>query len=157
MSEARVFAEGALRYVEASGSGTAWQTASAAHTGLVSYVQAGFTVNSARKVATIMERGYPSHHKIIGAEAVTTQFTYLLSNVAGMLPYTATADGASVPLYHLELKSDADEGDATAVWTQFVRGVLVSRNITEAEEGNTVQENWAFISQSGPTGSGYIA
>lgn len=157
MSEARVFAEGALRYVEASGSGTSWGTASAATTGLVSYVQAGLAAASARRVATIMERGFPSHHKIIGAEAPTVQFTYLLSNVAGVLPYTATADGASVPLYHLELKSDADEGDATAVWQQFIRGVLESRNITEAEEGNTVQENWRFIAMNGPTASGYIA
>jgi hypothetical protein len=157
MSEVRVFAEGALRWAVASGSGQAWQTASGGATGLLSYVEAGMTNASARKVTTIMERGYPSHHKIVGADAPTIQFSYKESNIAQAPVYTATADGASIPLLNFELKSDADEGDATAVWRQFIRGTRVSQQFTEGEEGNMVQETWNFIAMSGPTGSGYIA
>src|SRR3972149_9034460 len=103
--EVRTFAEGALRWAQASGTG-GWATASAPATALVGFVQAGMTYNSARGVVTVMERGTAHHHKITTVNAQEFQFTYLQA-VTGNKAAPATAAGASTPQVHLDLESTA--------------------------------------------------
>lgn len=154
--EVRTFAEGALRWVQASGTG-GWQTASAAQSALMGFVQAGLRINSARNVQTIMERGIPHHHKVIESTPVEVQFTYLQAVTANMANPT-TASGASTPQAHFELRSTDAEAlsGPSAQWWQFMNGVLVSRGPTEAANGNQIQEIWRFLAMTGPTGSAYM-
>jgi hypothetical protein len=153
--EARIFAEGALRWVQASGTG-AWATASAAATALVGFVQAGTTFNSAANVITVTERGRPHHHKIAGQEPVEVQFTYLQA-VTANIANPATASGVSTPQVHFELRSQDNEvAAASAQYWQFQNCVLVSRGWTETEEGNQFQETWRALAISGVNSSGYI-
>ncbi len=67
--EARVFAEGTLKWVQASGTGPAWATASAPASATVGFVQAGVSTNSAATIVTVKERGFPHHHKQVGSRA----------------------------------------------------------------------------------------
>lgn len=156
-TEVRVFAEGSLRWAAASASGGAWATASAAPTALVGFVQAGMAAPSAQRVTTIMERGVPSHHKVIGKDAGEIVFTIQEAVTANDPALrVATAGGATVPLMHFELKSKAAE-DASALYYQFLHCALVSNNWTEGEEGNTRQQTWRYLSYVGPTASGYLS
>ena len=155
--EARIFAEGALRWTQASGTGGPWNTASAAATALVGFVQVGLSFNSARNIETVMDRGIPHHHKNIGREAIEVQFTYLQAVTANMAN-PATASGASTPQAHFELKYNDDEAPTlTGQYFQFTWGVMLNRGFTDAEKGNQLQETWRFLSMVGPTGSGYMA
>lgn len=154
--EVRTFAEGALRWVQASGTG-AWGTASGAATALVGFVQAGTNFNSARNVATVKDRGVPHHHKNLGQEPVEVTFTYLQAVTANMAN-PATGSGVSTPQAHFELRhTDAEVAAASAQYFQFQNGVMLSRGWTEGEEGNQFQETWRFLAMVGPTASGYIA
>ncbi len=154
--EARTFAEGALRWAQASGTG-GWATASAAATALMGFVQAGMTMTSARRVETVMERGTPHHHKNLGADPVEVQFTYLQAVTANMAN-PAIASGVSTPQAHFELRStDVESPTLTAQYWQFMNGIMLRRGLTEGENGNQIQETWRFLTMTGPTGSGYIA
>ena len=154
--EVRIFAEGAVRHVQASGTG-GWKTASAAATALVGFVQAGTNFDSAGRYAPVMERGMPHHHKFLGADFVEVEFTYLYGVTANMAE-PATASGVSTKQTHFELKMDVDElGGGTAHYYQFMNGVRLSHGFTEQEEGNQLRERWRFLSMIGPTASGYIA
>ena len=154
--EVRTFAEGALRWAQASGTG-GWATASAPATALVGFVQAGMTYNSARGVVTVMERGTAHHHKVTTVDPQEIQFTYLQA-VTGNKAAPATASGASTPQVHLELKlTDTELPSVTAQYFQFHNCVKVTEGWTEGENGNQWQETWRALSMIGPTGSGYIA
>lgn len=154
--EARVFAEGALRWAQASGTG-AWNTASGAATALVGFVQVGARFASAANMATVMDRGLPHHHKKLGAAPIDVTFTYLQSVTANMAN-PATGSGVSTKQAHFEVKINDDESPTlTAQYYQFMNGIMISRGWTEAEQGDQFQENWRFLSMTGPTGSGYIA
>lgn len=153
--EVRIFAEGALRHVQASGTG-AWATASGAATALVGFVQAGVAFTSARRVATVMDRGTPHHFKNLGPDAQEVTFTYLQAVTANMAN-PATASGASTPQIHMELRQQDNEiAAASAQYFQFMNGVLVSRGWSESDEGNQFSETWRFLSMTGPTASGYL-
>jgi hypothetical protein len=153
--EVRIFAEGSLRWVQASGTG-GWATASGALTGLIGFVQAGMSFASARTFAQIRDRGVLHHHKFQSQEATELTFTYMQS-VAASGANPATASGASTPQAHFELRQNAAEDGATsAEYFQFRNGVMLSRGWTEAEEGNNYQETWRFLSYNGPTASGYL-
>lgn len=153
--EARIFAEGALRWVQASGVG-GWGTASAAGTALMGFVQAGLKIASARNVTTVKDRGFPHHHKVVGAEPIDVQFTYLQAVTANMAK-PATGSGVSTPQSHFEIRhTDAEVAAASAQYWQLMNGVLLSQQWAEAEDGNTIQETWRFLSMTGPTASGYI-
>jgi len=154
--EARIFAEGSLRWVQASGTG-GWATASGATTALVGFVQAGSNFASARTVATVMERGQPHHHKVTVSEAPTVTFTYIQAVTANMAN-PATASGVSTPQMHFQLRAtDAEVAAASGQYHLFMNGVLESRGWTEGEDGNQYAETWRFLSMTGPTASGYIA
>lgn len=160
-NEARVFAEGSLRFVQASGTGgsliSAMVTASAPATGLVGLVQAGTKGPSAQMVETIKERGVPHHHKVIGKEAGEVTFSFLEAVTANDPALRiGTAAGASVPMAHFELKSKAPE-DASALYYQFYHCTLVSNNWSEEEKGNAREQTWRYLSMVGPTASGYLS
>ena len=153
--EARIFAEGSLRYIQASGTG-GWVTASAAISALLGFVQAGMSYNSARGVATVMERGLPHHHKFTDSQPPEVTFTYLQAATANKLAI-ATASGVSTPQAHFELRhTDAEIAAASGQYFQFANGVKVSEGWTEAAEGNQWQETWRFLTMTGPTASGYM-
>lgn len=157
--EVRVFAEGSLRWVQASGTG-GWATGSAAVTALIGFVQAGAGYNSARGVVTVMERGSAHHHKVITVDPPEITFSYLQA-VTGNMPLIrmATASGVSVPAVHFELRqTDAEtQSGPSALWYQFMLCTLVSQGWTEGENGNTYQETWRALSMVGPTASGYLS
>lgn len=153
--EVRIFAEGSLRWVQASGTG-AWKTATSPISGLMGFVQAGTQFDSARNVATIRDRGVPHHHKVVSREPLEITFTYLHGVTADMAN-PATASGVSTPQVHLELKYLDDEiGSPTGQYFQFMNGIMLTRGWQEAEEGNQFSETWRFLSMTGPTASGYL-
>src|SRR3990172_11831006 len=148
--EVRTFAEGTLRWVQASGTG-GWATASAALTGLIGFVQVGASFASAREYAQIRNRGVLHHHKFQSENASELTFTYLQS-VAASGANPATASGASTPQAHFELRQNAaEDGAASAEYFIFMNGVMLSRGWTESEEGNQYAETWRFLSWIGPT------
>lgn len=154
--EARVFAEGSLRWVQASGI-NGWATASAPVSALVGFVQAGERFNSAANMAVIKERGVPHHHKKLGAEAIEIQFTYLQA-VTANIPNPATASGVSTKQVHMEIRHQDDEvAAASAQYFQLMNGVRITQGWTEGENGNQLQETWRFLSMTGPTASGYLS
>ena len=157
MPEIRTFPEGSLRWVQASGVGLTWATASAPQSALVGFVEPGLSVSSARDVLAVYERGKPSHHKLMQETMPEVTFTYKQAVTANMAPMFATASGASVPLVHLELKADVKEAPGSAQWFQFIGGVCLNRGYTEPADGNRFQETWRFLAYTGPTASGYLA
>ena len=153
--EVRIFAEGALRWAQASGTG-GWATASAPATALVGFVQAGVGFSSARRVITVMDRGTPHHHKNQGPDPIEVTFTYMQAVTANMAN-PATASGVSTPQVHMELRQQDNEiAAASAQYFQMMNGILVSRGWTEGEDGNQFSETWRFLSMTGPTASGYL-
>ncbi len=156
--EVRVFAEGALRWAQASGTGGAWATASGASTALVGFVQAGFSNTSAQRAVTITDRGIPKHHKVIGREPVTLTLEFLQAVTANDPAISvATSLGASTPMLHFELKSDSVElGAGSATYRQFRYAVLTDNQWTEGEEGNVARQTWVALEMNGPTASGYL-
>lgn len=158
MTEARNFLEGSLRWVQASATGKTWQTASAAPTGLIGYVQVGFAFTQTRNNALIKERGIPDHWKLMGYEAVQLKIKYLQAVTANYPPTSVTAAGASVPMVHFELKQNMPElGAASATYYQFINAVIGPTVFGEAEQANTIDQTWNCIAMVGPTGSGYLA
>jgi len=154
--EARTFAEGALRWVEASGTG-GWTTASAAPTALVGFVLPGAAYRSARTVAAVLERDTPHHHKLLSNDPVEFQFTYRQAVTANR-PDPATGSGASVPKVHFEIKTTIPEAPAfTAQYFQFEHCAKIAEGWTETEQGNVWTERWRALSMTGPTGSGYLS
>lgn len=153
--EVRNFAEGSLRWVQASGTG-AWNTGAAAATQLVGFVQAGAAWNSAQTVVTVMERGSAHHHKVTEQPANTVTFTYLQA-VSAAIAVPAQSSGVSTKQVHLELKgTDTEAPTVTGQYWQFMNCVLESRGWTEDPGGNKFQETWRYLSMNGPTASGYL-
>lgn len=153
--EVRIFAEGSLRWVQASGTG-GWNTASAPISALVGFVQAGLGNTSAQTVVTVMERGSAHHHKVTEKPAGEVTFTYLQAVTANMAN-PAQSSGVSNPQVHFELKhSDVETPTLTGQYFQFHNCVLVSRAVTEGAEGNQIAETWRWLSMVGPTGSGWL-
>lgn len=154
-SEIRTFAEGTLRVVQASGSGRTWSTAATPNSALFGYVQAGMSVASARTINTMMERGFPDHHKFGEAAPVTVTFTF---KQTGTITAWLTASGASVPMLHIEHRASAPEnGTSTGVFNQFMGAILESVNWTENADGNTIQMAFRALAANLFTGSGYLS
>lgn len=157
-NEIRTFAEGSLRWVIPSGTGTTWVTAAAATTGLVGYVQVGLSFTQTQNKAAIKERGYPNHFKNIGEEPASFKFKVLQGNTAQYPPTSVTAAGASLPMINFELKYNMPElGAPTAQFYQFVNGVIMPNTVTEGEQGNSMDQTWSFIKVLGPVSTGYLS
>jgi hypothetical protein len=153
MPEVRVMAEGTLRFVQASGSGSTWATASAPVSGLVAYVQS-FSHTSAANIVQIAERGIPDHHKFAGRSPIDVTFACLWTGAfTGML----TASGSTMPMMHLEHRASAAElGTTSAFYHQYHGAVLTNIGYTEAAEGNSISLTFRALAMNGPTASGYI-
>ena len=103
--EVRTYREGTMRWVQASGRGTSWATASAPQSGLFGFVEAGANFQRGEEYAAIYNRGVLSHNKLIRALPVEGSFT-VLEGVTADWPdnVIGTASGASVKMMHLEFK-----------------------------------------------------
>lgn len=154
-SEVRTFPEGTLRAVQASGSGRTWSTAATPNSALFAYVQAGKSVQSARTMNAIMERGVPDHWKFGEATPITVTFTV---KQTGAISAFLTASGASVPLLHLEHRASATEnGAATGIFNQFMGCVIQSIAWTENPDGNTIQFTFGALACTLFTASGFLS
>jgi hypothetical protein len=152
MPEVRVASEGTLWFVQASGSGRTWATASAPASGLVAYVQS-FSHTSAVGFTQIMERGIPDHHKFASKSPIDVTFNCLWTGAfTGML----TASGSTVPMMHIEHRASAAELGASGFYHQYHGAVLTNIGFTEAAEGNTIALTFRALAMNGPTASGYI-
>lgn len=153
MGETRTHAEGLLRFVQASGSGRTWATASAPASGLVAYVQS-YSHTSAISYTQIMERGIPDHHKFASKAPVDVTFDCLWT---GAFAAALTASGATVPMLHLEHRAAAAEiGATSAFYHQYHGAVLTNISFTEAAEGDRISLTFRALSMNGPTASGYL-
>lgn len=154
-SEVRTFPEGTLRLVQASGSGRTWATAATPVSALMGYVQAGASLQSARTITTIMERGVPDHHKVTEAAPLSFSFTF---KQTGTIPTGVTGAGASVPMWHIEHRASAPEnGTLTGIFNQFMGCVIESNNWTENPDGNSIQLTFKALAANLYTGSGYLS
>ena len=154
--EARIWREGELRWVQASGTGD-WKTAAAAATGLWGYVRAGFAFDDTWNYVTVSDRGLPKHHKFQGREAPEVTFETLFGITAD-IPNPATSSGVSTPQVHLEIKMREEEvATASGIYYQFTNCVKVRQGFGESEDGNTMAYTFRALSANGPTGSGYLA
>ena len=153
MAEVRVASEGSLWFVQASGSGRTWATASAPVSGLVAYVQS-FSHTSAITYTQIMERGIPDHHKFASKSPIDVTFTCQWTGAfTGML----TASGSTVPMMHLEHRASAAElGSNSGVYHQYHGAVLTNIGFSEAAEGDTINLSFRALAMGGPTASGYV-
>lgn len=155
MPEARTLLEGELRWVQASGSGRTWATAATPASGIVGFC-AGVTITSGQTITTIMNRGIPDHHKKTEAAAIDISFDMLWTGTYA-LP-TASGGGASVPMWHYEFRTSAPElGAASAYYYQFYGCPMVSVDIKEAKEGDTVSIKTKALGMSGANTSGYLS
>ena len=175
--EIRVWREGELRWVEASGTGVnAWQTASAvpastgtgyntaawaARSGTIGYVRAGLSFDETWNYATVSDRGLPKHHKYQGKEPVETTFEILFGITADM-PSANTAVGPSAlgvsrVAYNFELKMREEEvATASGIYYQFHKSQVLRRGLSESEDGDTMGFTVRSLDTNGPTGSGYL-
>lgn len=180
MPETRVWAEGTLRWVEASGatgiSATGWVTGAAVLTatgtaawaalsGLLGFVQPGMTFNHpAREFATVEDRGLPTMHK--WARRLPSEITVrILEAVTGDWPTGNTAIGpsslglADVPSFMLEFKQaiPAVESNLTGIYYQMHHAKILDRQRTEQAEGNILELRMRALAVQGPTASGFLS
>ena len=154
MTEVRNAFEGTLRWVNASGSGATWATASAPTSGLLGFVT-NVTFTSGQQVAVIYNRGIPSHQKVTQKDAITMNFDVQWGVTGDYPDFNVTGSGATVPMKHFELKSTAPEAGG-AIYHQFVGVAKLNNNLTEANPANTQTWSLQGLAMVGPTGSGYL-
>lgn len=154
MAEIRNRREGALRWVQASGSGTSWATASGASTGLIGYVR-NFTWTSGRTVQVISDRGTPSHNKLVSKEGIQVSFDVAYGITGDYPPVNVTGSGATVPMVHMEFKMTAPEAGG-ALYYQFHGLPIASMNFAEGDQENTLSFQGVALAMNGPTASGYL-
>lgn len=155
MAEIFVQREGALRWAQVSGNGLSWQTAAAAPTGLMGFIQS-FSIKSAQTVTTIMDRGVPSHHKVTDKPIVEVDFSFLST---GYWPTgVATNSLATTPQFLMEFKQVAsNSANGSAVYHQFYGVGIRSVKFDEGKDGNTITLSTYAVTYTGPTASGYMA
>lgn len=179
MPEVRVWREGTLRWVEASAgpgiSATGWVTGAAVATatstaawgalsGLIGFVQPGFTFNYPREFSTPEDRGTPVMHKWARVPVVEATFR-VLDGITGDWPTGNTAIGPSAlgltnpPQFHFEFREQipAVESNLTGIYYQLMGARILDRVHTEQAEGNMVEFRVRAMAVQGPTGSGYLS
>lgn len=156
MAEVRNLPEGSLRWVQASGTGRTWATASAPASGLIGFVQEGMTFTSGQTITQIMERGIPDHHKLVSKNAIQVSFTFMWT---GSAQFPVSGSGASVPMYHLEYRASAVEyaGAPSGFFYQFHGVALSQQSFTENGNGDQIQFQGIALGMVGPTASGYLS
>jgi hypothetical protein len=159
--EVRTYREGTLRWVQASGRGTGWTTASAPQSGLFGFVQEGANYQvGANEFVPIYNRGSLSHNKLVRNLPVEGSFT-VLEGITGDWPdmRIGTASGATVPMIHLEFKYLYTELGAGSGYYYQVMGVPFPEGVrvTEGAEGNSREYTFRGLTAVGPTASGYLS
>ena len=160
MAEVRVAMEGTLGWVQQSGSGTSWATASAALSGAnMAYVR-GFSYNSGLRTVQVANRGIPDHNKVVGKDAINGSFSVAYANTADMpTKLSATCAGASVMMIMLEARMKIPEVALSAgsgIYYQFYGIAPVSCAFAEGDNENTMAFNFIALGMNGPTASGYL-
>jgi hypothetical protein len=155
MAEVRTLREGALYWVAASATGslTAWQTASAPASGLFGYVRS-FTFTSGATYQAISERGTPMHWKKMSLEPINGTITFDWTGTVPTFGYSGAS--ASVPTVHLEYKATQPELGNTGRYFQFHSVVVASEAWTEGAPDN-YSVTFNALSMSGANASGYMA
>ncbi len=153
MAEIRNRREGYLYRIAASGSGTAWTTASGASGYLLAFVR-DFTWTSAKTDQVIMDRGLPSHHKNVSKDAIQVNFTVGYA-VTAAFPTAVTGDGSTVPMDMVEFKMTGTEA-GVGIYYQFYGVDWNSKAFTEGDQENTQQFQGLALGMCGPTGSGFM-
>lgn len=139
--------------MQASGSGALWATAATPVSGLMGYVRQ-MSYTSGRTVATISERGVPTHHKEQAKNPIplTVQFAW-----TGQHPTGLSASGASVPLMHLEFKAIQPEILNSGRYMQFQGAIIQQLQLNEQAAEDTMQIQYMCLAMNGPTASGYLS
>lgn len=156
MAEIRTFSEGSLRWVQQSGSGLSWATGTTPPSGLLAFVREGATYNSAQTVITVMERGRPSHQKIVEYAPIDISFDLLLLNSAS-LPNALTASGTTTPMIMLEHRASAAELGASGIYHQFYGVAYKGLKFSEAKDGDKDSLTFVALAMTGPTASGFLS
>ena len=155
MPEARNALEGTLRWVQASGSGSSWATASAPASRTLGFVE-NFKFTSALQRDVIMSRGRASHHKLVSVGPIPVSFDVLYAVTADW-PSPATASGSTTPMVHLELKMTAPEVAAlTGIYYQFYGWPINSLDFSETTPANRLSFQGQALGMSGANASGYL-
>lgn len=152
MPEVRNIYEGTLRWVQASGNGRAWITASGAPSGVIGNVT-DFRFESARQVITVSDRGVPDHHKIAGWTPILVAFE-MQWGITGDTPRAASGGGTTVPLVHLELKSTAPESSG-AIYFQFYGVAFAAHPFAVGLPADVQRWHGSALAMNGPAASGY--
>ena len=160
MAEVRVAMEGTLGWVQQSGSGTSWATASAALSGAnMAYVR-GFSYNSGLRTVQVANRGIPDHNKVVGKDAINGSFSVAYANTADMpTKLSATGAGASVMMIMLEYRMKIPEVALSAgsgIYYQFYGVPPAALAFAEGDNENTMAFNFVALGMNGPTASGYL-
>ena len=152
MAEVRIQNEGAVWWVQASGTGSSWTTASAPASGLYGYVRS-FSFTSGQTTQAVMDRGVPDHWKVVSKQPINITLSFAWT---GAHPTAVSGAGASVPLFHLEYKSDHPENSGTADYYQFHGCAMQSLEFSEGDTENTISQPFQALGMTGPTASGYL-
>lgn len=155
-SEIRNLPEGELRWVQSSGTG-GWLTASAPKSGLMGYVQAGFTFEQPQVFTPYYNRGTAGGFKFVQKQAGTLGIKLAYGITADYPPTAITASGVSTPQVHFEFKQASPENALTAIWHQFQNCVNDGPKLTEGAAQNEYDFQFAFLTFNGPTGSGFLS
>ena len=156
MPEPRNLPEGELRWVQASGTG-GWLTASAPQSGLMGYVQAGASFQQPLTFAPFFNRGTAGGFKLAQKDVGTLTFKLLYGITADYPPTAITASGVSVPAVHFEFKQATTEDNRTGIYHQFRNCVNGGPKFTEQANANEYDFSFQYLTQNGPTGSGYLS
>lgn len=152
MAEIRNMREGMLRWVQASGSGNGWATATSPASGVFGFVRS-FSFTSAQTIQTISDRGTPNHHKVVSKDPPS-----LTVNIAwtGNLPTALSGTGASVPMFHLEYRANEPENGNSGRYAQFYGAPVQQWQFTEADTEDTIAFTFPLLGMSGWNASGYL-
>jgi hypothetical protein len=150
--EQRVAAEGILRWVQASGQGTGWTTASAPVSGIWGFVKE-FSWDSARSIGAAVERGTPVGWKEYDKKPISVTLGF---EWTGTMPTPSTAAGATVPMIHLEHRANEGEmGAGTGRYYQFHGAIIESVGFKEGNP-NMINVKLQALAMSGANASGYL-
>ena len=153
-NEARTQKEGSLWWVQSSGSGRAWATATGPASGLVG-LASDFGFTSARQIVAVMERGVPNHWKEQSVDAIQANFTMRWTGSAAVP--TATGSGASMPMFHYEYRANRPEDGGSGYYYPFMGVPTQSVQFTEAADGSTIAMTLQALAMIGPSVTGYLS
>lgn len=153
MAEVRIAQEGSLQWVQQSGTGTTWATASAPTSGVFGFVRS-FSFTSGATIQQIADRGRPSHNKTVSFQPIQVTVNV---DWTGFQISAASGSGASTPMIMLEYRASAAETPTTGRYFQFMGVPVNNIQYTENENADTQQYTFNALAMIGPTGTGYLS